>query len=58
MRSEYVVHEDKCKNCASHSQQSIDRLVADLESEKVRGHEFRRMYENEVENKKQLTEYY
>jgi hypothetical protein len=55
MRSEYVVHEDKCKNCASHSQQSIDRLVADLDSEKARGHEFRRMYENELENKKQLT---
>ena len=55
MKSEYVVHENKCKNCAAYSKQSIDRLILDLDEQKAKGSEFRKMYQNELENKKQAS---
>lgn len=32
LKNEYVVHENKCKNCANNSKTSIDRLVAEVEN--------------------------
>ena len=31
LKNEYVVHESKCKNCASNSRTSLDRLAAEVE---------------------------
>lgn len=36
LKNEYVVHESKCKNCATYSQKSVDKLIADLDAEKAR----------------------
>lgn len=36
LKNEYVVHENKCKNCATYSQKSVDKLIADLDAEKAR----------------------
>lgn len=58
LKNQYVVHENKCKNCASYSQKTVDKLISELDAEKARMMEFKKMYENQVENKKELTEYY
>lgn len=36
LKNEYVVHDSKCKNCASFSQKSVDKLISELDAEKIK----------------------
>ena len=52
LTSEYVVHDQKCKNCAKYSAGKMDRLVTELEKEKSKVRDYREMYENAERNTK------